>query len=130
MEVRRSGIVRLDHRRGFGQPAVSVDHGGTGIHPQFVPLDGVGLVYAAVGLAALTAALLPRLLAKIPVSMPMVFLGAGMVAFVAIPTLPTPDLLVHVDGATHLAELCVIISLMGAGLALDRPVGWRRWGST
>jgi NhaP-type Na+/H+ or K+/H+ antiporter len=78
----------------------------------------------------LTAALLPRLLAKVPVSMPMVFLAAGVVAFVAIPALPTPDLLVHVDGATHLAELCVIISLMGAGLALDRPVGWRRWGST
>ncbi|MDQ3578814.1 MAG: cation:proton antiporter, partial [Actinomycetota bacterium] len=30
----------------------------------------------------------------------------------------------------HLTELCVIISLMGAGLALNRPIGLRRWSST
>ena len=30
---------------------------------------------------------------------------------------------------THLTEVCVLVSLMGAGLALDRPVGWRRWRS-
>jgi NhaP-type Na+/H+ or K+/H+ antiporter len=30
----------------------------------------------------------------------------------------------------RLTELCVIISLMGAGLALNRPVGWRRWSTT
>jgi sodium/hydrogen antiporter len=28
----------------------------------------------------------------------------------------------------HVTETVVIISLMGAGLALNRPVGWRRWG--
>ncbi len=27
----------------------------------------------------------------------------------------------------HLTEICVIISLMGAGLALNRPLGLRRW---
>jgi sodium/hydrogen antiporter len=98
--------------------------------PLLVFLDGPGMVYAALGLAALAAALLPRLLGKVPVSMPMVFLGAGVLAFAAVPALPTPDLLSHLDVGTHLAELCVIISLMGAGLALDRPMGWRRWGTT
>ncbi len=28
------------------------------------------------------------------------------------------------------AEVGVIVALMGAGLKLDRPVGWRRWSST
>ncbi|MDX6326844.1 MAG: sodium/hydrogen antiporter, partial [Nocardioidaceae bacterium] len=36
----------------------------------------------------------------------------------------------------HLTELCVIVALMGVGLALDRPLSlrswasWRRWGAT
>lgn len=98
--------------------------------PLLVFPNDQGVLFAALGLAALAAALLPRLLGRLPVSMPMVFLGAGMVAFATVPALPTPDLLGHLDVGTHLAELCVIISLMGAGLALDRPVGWRRWGTT
>jgi sodium/hydrogen antiporter len=36
----------------------------------------------------------------------------------------------HSTLTVHLTELCVIISLMGAGLALNRPVGWRRWMTT
>jgi NhaP-type Na+/H+ or K+/H+ antiporter len=62
--------------------------------------------------------------------MPMVFLGAGIAAFAAVPSLPTPAPLAYPQLATHLTELCVLISLMGAGLALDRPVGWRSWRST
>jgi sodium/hydrogen antiporter len=30
----------------------------------------------------------------------------------------------------HLTEVCVIVALMGAGLAIDRPVSWRGWRST
>jgi sodium/hydrogen antiporter len=86
--------------------------------------------FATIGVAALAAALLPRLLGRAPVSMPMVFLGAGIAVFAAIPSLPAPDPLSHPEIATHLTELCVVISLMGAGLALDRQVGWRSWRST
>ncbi|WP_329048646.1 cation:proton antiporter [Streptomyces violaceus] len=32
--------------------------------------------------------------------------------------------------AEHVTEVVVIISLMGAGPALNRPVGWHRWGAT
>ena len=28
------------------------------------------------------------------------------------------------------AELIVIVSLMGAGLKIERPLGWRRWNLT
>ncbi|RSM85776.1 cation transporter [Kibdelosporangium aridum] len=88
------------------------------------------LVYAAAGAAMLAAALLPRLLGKARVSMPMVFLAVGVVAFAVIGGLPDPDPFTHLDATRHLTELCVIVSLMGAGLALNRPVGWRRWATT
>lgn len=88
------------------------------------------IVYTAAGLATLAAALLPRLLGRAPVSMPMVFLGLGAVAFVVIGPLPDPDPLRHGEVTLRLTELCVIISLMGAGIALDRPVGLRNWATT
>lgn len=53
-----------------------------------------------------------------------------MLAFSLIPELPNPDPAAHGDLVTHLTEICVIISLMGAGLALDRPVGIRSWATT
>jgi NhaP-type Na+/H+ or K+/H+ antiporter len=93
-------------------------------------IDGVGLLYAAGGVAALAAALLPRLLGRVPISMPMVFLAAGLVGFSVFTELPDPDPIAHGAFAEHLTEACVIISLMGAGLALNRPVGRRRWMST
>lgn len=62
--------------------------------------------------------------------MPMVFLGSGLLAFSIIPELPNPDPMAHGELVTHLTEVCVIISLMGAGLALDRPFGRLRWSTT
>ncbi|WNV88485.1 cation:proton antiporter [Umezawaea sp. Da 62-37] len=92
--------------------------------------DAGPIVFAAAGVATLAAALLPRLLNKAPVSMPMVFLAAGALTFAVIDPLPDPDPVRHSSVVLHLTELCVIISLMGAGLALNRPVGWRRWSTT
>jgi sodium/hydrogen antiporter len=92
--------------------------------------DLAAVVYAAAGVATLGAALLPRLLGRAPVSMPMVFLGVGALAFTVIEPLPAPDPVHHAPIALHLTELCVIVSLMGAGLALNRPVGWRSWATT
>ncbi|WP_457947986.1 cation:proton antiporter [Pseudarthrobacter sp. alpha12b] len=88
------------------------------------------ILFAAAGLAVFVAAVLPKLLRDMPLSMPMVFLGAGMGAFALIPSLPNPNPVEHSNFVMHLAEICVIISLMGAGLALDRPVGRKRWSTT
>ena len=93
-------------------------------------IDGVGLLYAAGGVAALAAALLPRLLGRVPISMPMVFLAAGLVGFSVFTELPDPDPIAHGAFAEHLTEACVIISLMGAGLKLDRPFSWASWRLT
>jgi NhaP-type Na+/H+ or K+/H+ antiporter len=93
-------------------------------------IDGAGALFAGIGLATLAAASLPRLLGKLPVSMPMVFLAAGMLTFTLIPGLPDPLPEAHPEVTLHLTEVCVIVSLMGAGLALNRPVGRRLWSST
>jgi NhaP-type Na+/H+ or K+/H+ antiporter len=92
--------------------------------------EAPNILFAAAGVAVFIAAVLPKLLRNMPFSMPMVFLGAGMAAFALIPTLPDPDPVAHGDFVLHLAEVCVIISLMGAGLALDRPVDRRGWSTT
>lgn len=36
----------------------------------------------------------------------------------------------HPAVAEYLSEVCVIVALMGVGLAIDRPLGWRSWKST
>ncbi|MFV2100738.1 cation:proton antiporter [Micromonospora sp. LOL_024] len=93
-------------------------------------METVDVAFAVLGLAALLAGILPRLLERRPLSMPIAFLGLGMVIY-ALPTdLPVPDPLAHRDVATHLTEICVIVALMGAGFKIDRRLGWARWSST
>ncbi|MEU3642459.1 cation:proton antiporter [Lentzea sp. NPDC034063] len=93
-------------------------------------MDPGPLLYTGAGLATLAAALLPRLLDRVPISMPMLFLGAGALTFSVVEPLPAPDPVEHSGLLLHLTEICVIISLMGAGLALNRVVSLRGWAST
>ena len=93
-------------------------------------MDLLDLTYALVGVGALLAGLLPRLLARRPLSMPMVFLGLGVLLFALPLGLPDPDPIAHPAVTERLTELTVIIALMGAGLKLDRPLSWRAWSST
>lgn len=88
------------------------------------------VIFAAVGVMTLAAALLPRLLGKVPISMPMVFLSAGIIVFAVLPDLPDPNPTEHTEVSLHLTEICVLVSLMGAGLALNRPLRWRTWSTT
>ncbi len=88
------------------------------------------LLFALFGVAALLAGILPRLLERRPVSMPMVFLALGMVLWALPLNLPAADPFEHVVLTEHLTEVCVIVALMGAGLKIDRPLGRRRWMST
>ncbi|MFC7550405.1 cation:proton antiporter [Plantactinospora sp. GCM10030261] len=93
-------------------------------------MDPVDLVFAVAGVGALLAGVLPRLVERRPLSMPIAFLGLGMLVFGLPLGLPWPDPLTDAKLATHLTEIGVIVALMGAGLKIDRPFGWRRWSST
>lgn len=83
-----------------------------------------------IGLGILITALLPRFIADRPFSMPMALLLFG-VGVVALPWgLEIPDPIEEGVLTEHLTELGVIISLMGAGIKIDRPFKLRTWNST
>lgn len=94
-------------------------------------LTGIDVVYACAGLGALCAAVLPTALAKRPLSLPMVFLAAGFMVFLLpLDALPALDPVRHRGVVEHLTEVCVVVALMGAGPAINRPPGWRAWSTT
>lgn len=66
---------------------------------------------------------LPLTLAILCVALGVVIFSTGLLSF-------NPDPRTWDTATERLTELVVIISLMGAGLKLDRPLGWRRWSST
>ena len=85
-------------------------------------------LYLLAGIALLGGAVLPRLLRNKAISTPMAFVAVGLL----IGLVPLPDgvsvLPQHNRALTErLTELCVIVALMGVGLAIDRPLRWRTW---
>lgn len=100
--------------------------------PLAAPGPGPGAVpvgFLLAGTALLLSAVLPQILHRWALSPAMVFLAAGAVAS-QVPGTPTFDPREHVELVEHVTEVCVLVALMGVGLALDRPVGLRRWAST
>lgn len=91
--------------------------------------------FLVVGLAMLVAVALPNIIKRSPISIPMILVGVGALVGV----LPFSDGIAlfpkdHPQITEHLAELTVLVALMGVGLALDRPLrlvrwsDWRAWG--
>jgi NhaP-type Na+/H+ or K+/H+ antiporter len=93
-------------------------------------LDPLDMAFALIGVGMFLAAILPRVVAHRAFSMPIVFLLLGMAVHLLPLGLVNPDPRDHPNVAKHLAEITVIIALMGAGLKLDRPFGRVRWSST
>ncbi|WP_134500682.1 cation:proton antiporter [Microvirga pakistanensis] len=89
------------------------------------------VVLAGFGVVVLLTAWLPMVLKELPLSLPIFCVGLGALIF-AIPQLPgvLPHPMEELALVEHLSELVVIISLMGAGLKIDRPFGWGRWRLT
>ncbi|MFJ7629146.1 cation:proton antiporter [Streptomyces sp. NPDC097595] len=84
-------------------------------------------IYTAAGVGILMAAALPPLVRRRPFSLPMVFLVAGAAIALLPLGVPVVDPVRDRVWVEHVTEVCVIVSLMGAGLAIDRPFGWRAW---
>jgi NhaP-type Na+/H+ or K+/H+ antiporter len=91
--------------------------------PYIVFLAGLGLIILAVSW-------LPLLLRDLPLSLPILCVLFGFVVF------SLPGVGSAVDPreqpviTERVCELVVIIALLGAGLKIDRRVGWRRWATT
>lgn len=93
-------------------------------------MDPYVLTLAFVGFGILGASILPVLLAGRPMSFPIIYVALGMVVFALPLRLPSADPLAEGDMVERMTELVVIVSLMGAGLKLDRRIGLARWRST
>lgn len=93
-------------------------------------MDPYLLTLAFVGIAILGASVLPMMLAGRPMSFPIIYVALGMVVFALPLRLPSADPLAEGDLVERMTELVVIVSLMGAGLKLDRRFGWTRWRTT
>lgn len=93
----------------------------TGLNTYVVTL----LVFGAV---VLLTAWLPMALRRVPLSLPICCIAIGIVlAWSPFTPLPQFNPLENTKWAEHLTELVVIVALMGAGLKIDRPLGWASW---
>jgi sodium/hydrogen antiporter len=88
------------------------------------------VVLAVLGAAVLATAVLPGPLRRLPLSMPIIAVAVGAVLFSLPLGLDGPRPGADDDIAERLTELVVIVSLTGAGLKLQRSVGWRSWMTT
>ena len=96
----------------------------------FLASDHYIVLLLFLGLVFLSAAVLPRLLRNVLVSLPLVLIAFGALLGWPIMGRFVADPVVHGTWVERLAEMAVIISLMSAGLKLDRPIGLKRWSST
>lgn len=83
-----------------------------------------------IGLVVLLAVWLPLALRRLPLTLAIVFVGLGAAIFSLGWLEIRPDPRAYPTLTERLTELVLIIALMGAGLKLDRPLGWRRWETT
>lgn len=93
-------------------------------------LENYDLWLFIIGVGFLCATILPRLLADYPFAMPIILLVLGYVVIKLPLGLEAPDPREQGDYAEHLTEIGVIISLMGAGLQIDRPFNFKTWNVT
>ncbi|MBD2747478.1 cation:proton antiporter [Microvirga sp. BT688] len=89
------------------------------------------VVLAGFGVVVLLTAWLPMVLKELPLSLPIFCVGLGALIF-AFPDLPgvIPHPNEELAIVERMSEFVVIVSLMGAGLKIDRPFGWKRWRLT
>lgn len=93
-------------------------------------LDQYDVALLVMGLAAFGVVGLPRVLADQPLSYPMIYVIGGALLFSLPFGFEAPDPMRFSDVTERLTEFGVIVALMGAGMGLSRPFGWRSWRST
>lgn len=93
-------------------------------------MDPYKLALALIGLALIGATWLPHLLKRHSLTFPMVYVTLGLLLYALPLQLPDPDPFEYSVTAERLTELVVLVALVGAGLRIDTPFGWRRWSPT
>jgi NhaP-type Na+/H+ or K+/H+ antiporter len=122
-EVRR----RTDRSKAIGAiiSGIALNLGASRLEldPYITFLLGLGALILLVSWAPLGLERLPMSLAILCVGLGAAFFNFELLSF-------RPDPRTWDTVTERLVELVVIVSLMGAGLKLDRPLSWRGWSST
>jgi len=93
------------------------------VEPYIAFLLGLGVI-------VLLVAWLPLALRKLPLSLSIICVALGAALYALGGMRFDPDPRTYDTIVEKLCEAVVIISLMGAGLKLDRPIGLRAWATT
>lgn len=93
-------------------------------------MDAYVVFLVVLGAAILGASVLPRVVTPLPLSLPILQVVAGLLLYLVVDGLPTPDPFAEGAVTKRLSEFVVIISLTAAGLKIDRRYGWRSWMPT
>jgi NhaP-type Na+/H+ or K+/H+ antiporter len=85
------------------------------------------LIYLILGILVIIAAWIPLFLSNIPVSLPMIAVGLGvLIAFASGGASPYA---VEVEMVRRLSEFALLVAVLGGGLKVDRPFSFRTWTS-
>ena len=88
-------------------------------------------VYAVLGFALFGLTLQPALKQRFRLNLPAIYIFTGIAAaLLGAPHVSPYGSELQAKIITHASELIVIVSLTGAGLAIDTKAGWRRWNAT
>lgn len=93
-------------------------------------IDPYKALLSLTGALMLGVAALPMLVRELPLSVPVILLLLGGALGVVGAGEAIPGLQEAPEATERITELLVIVSLMGAGLKIDTPWGWRRWAPT
>lgn len=88
------------------------------------------LLFILAGLGLWGAVALEKPLRRLPLSLSVLYVALGWAVFalpLGLPRLDPAGDPAHTAAAEYLTEFVVIVSLMGAGLAVDRPFSWAGW---
>lgn len=89
------------------------------------------VLVAVFGAIILVTAWLPLILKRLPLSLPIVCIAMGsLLALSPLSYIGAANPLENRVLTERLTEFAVLVSLMGAGLKLDRPLSWRGWTVT
>jgi NhaP-type Na+/H+ or K+/H+ antiporter len=91
-------------------------------------MDTYTLLLVVLGTVILLTSWLPLVLRELPLSLPIACVGFGiLIGGSLLSPIVDANPLENRYLTERLTEFVVIVALMGAGLKIDRPVGWRSW---
>ena len=85
------------------------------------------LAIILLGIAILGVTWLPNILANKPLSYPIIYVVLGFALYQLPLNLPNPLPYLNSSFVVRLTEFCVIVSLAGVGLKIERPLQWKNW---